>query len=77
MFVKKSEIGMVATSTPQQPHQDCLECRLIGTGALAALSVYFAYLTHTLPKGAGITHRRFNICCSIGFAAGSVARWFA
>ena len=68
---------LVATSAPQQPHQDCLECRLIGTGALAALSVYFAYLTHTLPKGAGITHRRFNICCSIGFAAGSVARWFA
>ena len=67
---------MAATSKGEH-HQDCLECRLIGTGSLAALSVYFAYLTHTLPKGAGVTHRRFNICCSVGFAAASVARFFA
>lgn len=68
------------TIEPAQPaseSQDCLECRLIGTGALTALSGYFVYLTHTLPSTATVFHRRFNLSCSVGFALAAIARFLA
>lgn len=59
---------------PPVPH-DCLECRLIGTGAMVTFSGYFAYLAHVAPVAS--TNRRFGIVCSIGFACAGIARWCA
>ena len=56
---------------------DCLECRLIGTSAMLGLSGYFAFLTHQLPKSAGVGHRRFNVAMCITCAAAAVARAMA
>lgn len=75
--MERMPTGADPAASDQAGHQDCLECRLIGTGALGALSVYFAVLTSSLPKSAGVTHRRFNITCSCGFAVASVLRFFA
>ena len=56
---------------------DCLECRLIGTGSMLALSGYFVFLTQQLPKTATLFQRRFNVAMSFAFAAAGVARFFA
>ena len=54
---------------------DCLECRLIGTGSMLAISGYFAYLSRHAP--ALQTQSRFTAALSVVFAAAGVARFFA
>ena len=55
--------------------RDCLECRMIGTGAMLGISGYFAYLSRRLASGA-TTERRFMAAMSIGFAVAGATRWF-
>ena len=64
-----------AASTQRQPKPDCLECRLIGTGSMLAISGYFAYLSRHAP--ALQTQSRFTAALSVVFAAAGVARFFA
>lgn len=54
---------------------DCLECRMIGTGAMLSFSGYFAYLAHGV-KPTAVHERRFSLLCSVGFAAAGAYRWF-
>ena len=54
---------------------DCLECRMIGTGAMLGISGYFAYLSRRLASGA-VTERRFMTAMSVGFAIAGATRWF-
>ena len=58
-----------------EPVGDCLECRLIGTGAMLSFSAYFAYLTQS--GAAWTSHRKFSACMSIGFAAAGLFRFLA
>ena len=64
-----------AAPTQRQPKPDCLECRLIGTGSMLAISGYFAYLSRNAP--ALQTQSRFTAALSVVFAAAGVARFFA
>jgi len=54
---------------------DCLECRMIGTGAMLGFSGYFAYLANGV-KPKAINERRFSLLCSAGFAVAGAYRWF-
>ena len=58
------------------PPADCLECRLIGTGAMLGISGYFAYLSRGLAS-ASATERRFSAFMSVGFALAGATRWFS
>ena len=64
-----------AAPAQRQPKPDCLECRLIGTGSMLAISGYFAYLSRHAP--ALQTQSRFTAALSVVFAAAGVARFFA
>ena len=64
-----------AAPAQRQPKPDCLECRLIGTGSMLAISGYFAYLSRNAP--ALQTQSRFTAALSVVFAAAGVARFFA
>ena len=66
-----------AAPTQRQPKPDCLECRLIGTGSMLAISGYFAYLSQQKPTLPHPTHARFTAGLSVVFAAAGVARFFA
>ena len=55
---------------------DCLECRMIGTGAMLGISGYFAYLSRGLAS-ASATERRFSAFMSVGFALAGATRWFS
>ena len=54
--------------------QDCLECRLIGSGSMAAIATYFFFHWKTLPRSADPTHRRFHAVLGTVFAAAGLAR---
>ena len=58
------------------PPEDCLECKLIGSGTMLALSGYFVYLNNTAPKNSPISPR-FNTFLAAGFAAAAVVRLLA
>ena len=70
-------VGVGMRRSADEPPADCLECKLVGTGAMLGLSGYFAYLTNQLPANAGVGHRRFNIVMCVGFAAAGVMRFLA
>ena len=55
---------------------DCLECRMIGSGAMLCISGYFAYLSHSAMLKASTGERRFSAVMSVGFAIASATRWF-
>jgi hypothetical protein len=55
---------------------DCLECRLIGTGAMLSVSAYFAYFA-TGANAAWTSHRKFSAAMSVCFALAGVARFVA
>ena len=55
---------------------DCLQCRLIGTGAMFSVSAYFAYFA-TGSNAAWKSHRNFSACMSLGFALAGIARFLA
>ena len=38
----------VMARSADAPHEDCLECRMIGTGAMLGISGYFVYLSRGL-----------------------------
>lgn len=58
--------------------EDCMECKLIGSGAMFGLSGYFGYLARGA-QFAGTTAglRSFNAAMSVAFAAAGLARFFA
>lgn len=47
------------------PMQDCMECKLIGTGTLAGLSAYALHLRAMTPRAA-VSQRIFLGCMAIG-----------
>ena len=55
--------------------QDCLECRMIGTGAMLGISGYFAYLARGVST-APTNDRRFTAAMSVVFATAAATRWF-
>ena len=55
--------------------EDCLECRLIGTGAMLGISGYFVYLSRGLTSST-MGDRRFSAAMSVVFAMAGAARWF-
>ena len=61
----------------REPPADCLECRMVGSGAMASLSLYFFYHAQRTHTSAKPSHLRFNAALSVVFAAASVTRWFA
>ena len=57
------------------PH-DCLECRLIGSGAMLSLSGWFFYHSQGMARAVNPTHLRFNAAMGVGFACAGVYRFF-
>jgi hypothetical protein len=57
--------------------EDCLECKVIGSGAMFSLSGYFVYLRSSRISSATAGIRSFNGAMSLAFAAAGVARLFA
>ena len=53
--------------------EDCLECKLVGSGAMFALSGYFALLNYTTTKP-NLSSPRLNTVMAVCFAAAGVAR---
>jgi len=47
------------------PMQDCMECKLIGTGTLAGLSAYALHLRAMTPRAA-VSQRIFLGCMAVG-----------
>jgi hypothetical protein len=60
---------------PPPPVEDCLECKLVGSGTMFALSGYVAYLNHTATKP-NLSSPRLNFVMAACFAAAGVARLF-
>ena len=60
---------------PPPPVEDCLECKLVGSGTMFALSGYFVYLNHTATKP-NMSSPRLNFVMTACFAAAGVARLF-
>ena len=60
---------------PPPPVEDCLECKLVGSGTMFALSGYFVYLNHTATKP-NLSSPRLNFVMAACFAAAGVARLF-
>ena len=56
------------------PPHDCLECRMIGSGAMFSISAYFAYLSRGL-QTASKNDRRFSAVMSVCFAVAGATRW--
>ena len=59
---------------------DCLECRLVGTGSMLALSGWFFYHARGLGTRArrpSPSHLYFNAALGVLFAGAGVARWMA
>ena len=59
----------------EPPVEDCLECKLVGSGSMFALSGYFVYLNHTATKP-NLSSPRLNLVMAACFAAAGVARVF-
>lgn len=57
------------------PVEDCLECKLVGSGTMFALSGYFVYLNRTATKP-NLSSPRLNVVVAACFAAAGVARVF-
>jgi hypothetical protein len=60
---------------PPPPVEDCLECKLVGSGTMFALSGYFVYLNHTATKP-NMSSPRLNFVMTACFAAAGFARLF-
>ena len=58
---------------PDQEIEDCLECKLVGSGTMFALSGYFVYLNQTATKP-NLSSPRLNTILAVCFAAAGVAR---
>ena len=65
----------VMARSADAPHEDCLECRMIGTGAMLGISGYFVYLSRGL-KSSTQGDRRFSAAMSVCFAMAGAYRWF-
>jgi hypothetical protein len=59
---------------PEQEIEDCLECKLVGSGTMFALSGYFVYLNRTITKPNNLSSPRLNTVLAVCFAAAGVAR---
>jgi len=69
--------GKNDTSLKQEPIEDCLECKLIGTGAMLSISGYFLYLARSAQfANAPSAVRSFNITMSVTFAFSALGRFF-
>ena len=63
------------TGEEAPPVEDCLECKLVGSGTMFALSGYFVYLNLTATKP-NLSSPRLNFVMAACFAAAGVARVF-
>ena len=64
------------TGEEAPPVEDCLECKLVGSGTMFALSGYFVYLNLTATKQPNLSSPRLNFVMAACFAAAGVARVF-
>ena len=55
--------------------EDCLQCRLIGSGAMAGLSAYFYSFYRMAPAQSSLAHRRAHAALSVAFATAAIARF--
>ena len=66
------------TASARPPPEDCLECKLIGSGTMLSISGYFVYLNNSSHAAKfGPNSIRFNTLMAAGFAAAAVARLLA
>lgn len=54
--------------------QDCMQCRVIGTGVCLAASAYLAAGNYAAPVGTGRAHRAVMLFAAGGFLALGIAR---
>ena len=64
-------------SSSRSSDKDCLECRVIGTGALGGSSLYVLYHQQQIPRGTNPLNRLSLALFSAALGAGAVWRWFA
>ena len=62
-----------ASGPPPREVQDCLECRMIGTGSMLAFSGWFFYHARGLRTSRNPSHHYFNAALGTCFAAAGVA----
>ncbi|TFK54296.1 hypothetical protein OE88DRAFT_1732971 [Heliocybe sulcata] len=60
--------------TVEQVQQECLTCRIIGTGALAVTGAYALNMSRAHQPGS-IMGKRIMGALGVGFLVGSVLRW--
>ncbi|DAZ93145.1 TPA: hypothetical protein N0F65_009139 [Lagenidium giganteum] len=65
-----------AREAPAKEYQDCLACRLTGTGTLLGVSAYFFYHGKKVPAS-NIGQRRWLLACAGVSAAAAAARAIA
>ena len=58
---------------PENPPEDCLSCKIIGTGTFTGLSLYTFYQRTQIPK-TNIVHRGITAGLSIVFAGVAITR---
>ncbi|KZT26807.1 hypothetical protein NEOLEDRAFT_1062170 [Neolentinus lepideus HHB14362 ss-1] len=58
----------------EQSQQECLACRIIGSGALAATGAYALNMSRAHHPGS-IMGKRVMGALGVGFLVGSVLRW--
>jgi hypothetical protein len=63
-----------AAAPPPQASPDCMECRLIGSGAMLGLSGWFFYHAQGVRTARTPAHY-FNAALGVCFAGAAVARW--
>ncbi|KAH7921881.1 hypothetical protein BV22DRAFT_1071469 [Leucogyrophana mollusca] len=73
-----SAIDEVSSSTEQkaapQAYNDCITCRIVGSGAFAAMGVYALRMSRASAPGS-VMGKRIMGGLGIGFLIGSVLRW--
>ncbi|KAI1790076.1 hypothetical protein LXA43DRAFT_530342 [Ganoderma leucocontextum] len=74
-------IGQLNSETPrtqpvsaQAEYQDCLACRVIGTGALAGVGIYALTMSRARAPGS-VIGKRIMGAVGVGFLIGSYFRW--
>jgi hypothetical protein len=67
-------MGDAAKERSDAAPNDCLECRLIGSGSMLAISAYFLVQLKAMKPTVSQSHRRFHAGLSAVFAMAGIAR---
>ena len=59
------------------PPEDCLECKLIGSGAMFSLAGYFFWQARAMKASPSPSHLHFTAAMGAGFAAAGLLRLLA